>query len=268
VTAPLEGTPEYYGWLAARRWGSYIRSREAQVIDEAQAGAPEPRRALDIGCGGGEWTEFLIDRGWSVTAVDVDPRSVEACKARNPTSDCVLVDTDTRRLPAEDRSVSLVICIEVRAVSHSDWFLPEVRRVLVPGGRLVTVAWNRSSLRGRFTDAGSRIRSGTPHAFYQVTYRMWRRGLTAADLQTDAETGLCWFPFGRAADSRLIPPAVALERRLGLSRLPTLSPWVLVTASRPPEVVPVRGPGRTDDRRISRHHAEERAAWRLRPSRR
>lgn len=233
MTAPPEGTPEHYGWLAAQRWGAYIRAQEAEVIDEAQRAAPEPRRAIDIGCGGGEWTQFLIERGWSVTAVDVNPECVRVCKARNPESDCVLVDTDNRSLPGENASVSLIICIESREVSHSDWFLQEAERVLVPGERLVTVAWNRSSLRGRVTDARSRLRAGKPHAYYQLPYRTWRRGLTSAGLEVDAERGLCWFPFSRTSNSPLVPVAAVLERRLGLRRLPTLSPWVLVTGRRP-----------------------------------
>ncbi|MCV2490660.1 methyltransferase domain-containing protein [Geodermatophilus sp. YIM 151500] len=232
---PSEGTPEYYGWLAARKWGTYIRTTEAQVIDEAQHMAPAPRKALDVGCGGGEWTEFLTNRGWSVTAVDVDPKSVRACEERNPDSVCALVGKDSRHLPAADESVSLVICIEVLAVSHSDWFLAEVKRVLVPHGRLVTVTWNRSSMRGLFADAAARIRSGTPHPHYQEPYRAWRRRLTDVGLEVEAERGLCWFPFSRASDSSLVPASAVLERRFGLSRLPALSPWVLVTGSRRPD---------------------------------
>jgi hypothetical protein len=45
-----------------------------------------------------------------------------------------------------------------------------------------------------------------------------------------AERGLTWFPFTRRSNSRLIPAADLVERVLGLSNLPTLSPLVIVTA--------------------------------------
>jgi hypothetical protein len=43
---------------------------------------------------------------------------------------------------------------------------------------------------------------------------------------------LAWAPFTRKSDARLIPLATALERVLGLRRLPALSPLIVVTARR------------------------------------
>jgi SAM-dependent methyltransferase len=233
VSAPAVGTVAYWDWLNTRRWGRYITAEEKAAIDRAAESVPSPRCALDVGAGSGRFTRHLLDRGWSVTSVDVHPDAVDRCRARNPEAEVLQVDEDTDRLPAPAGSVSLVICIEVRAVVHSDWFLPEVRRVLVPGGRLVTVTWNRTSARGMFATAMSRRRDGIPHPHYQVPYRKWRRRLVSAGLQVEAEQGLCWFPFSRASDSRLVPVGAAVERRLGLSGLPSLSPWVLVTAGAP-----------------------------------
>jgi SAM-dependent methyltransferase len=222
----------YWDDVADRTWGSYISRIEAAAIDQAQRTAPAPRRALDVGCGSGRWTRLLLDRGWSVTGLDVDQEAVDVYAKRNPEAESVLVPRDNRTLPAADGSVSLVICIEVLAVAHSDWFLREARRVLAPGGRLVTVAWNGWSLRGLVTDVASRLRQGAPHDFYRTSYRSWRRSLRASGFEVQAEKGLCWFPFGRSSDSPLVPGAVALERWLRLGRLPSLSPWVVVTASR------------------------------------
>jgi hypothetical protein len=107
--------------------------------------------------------------------------------------------------------VSLVVCIEVLPVAHSDWFSDEAHRVLTPGGRLVTVAWNRSSLRGRLADAFSHIRHRGPHPYCQPPYRAWRRDLLASGFRVDSEQGLCWFPFGRASNSRWSPWARPLN---------------------------------------------------------
>jgi SAM-dependent methyltransferase len=239
VSTPRVGTSRYWDELASRRWGRYISEAETKAVERAQSAAPQPRHALDVGCGGGRWTRMLLERGWSVTASDVDPDAVQSCAARNPAAQCVLVREDDRRLAADDRSVSLVLCIEVLPVVDSDWFLPEVRRVLVPRGRLVTIAWNGTSLRGKVANAVSRIRHGAPHPFYGTPYRVWRQRLEDAGMRIDTVRGLCWFPFGRASDSRMVPVAAALEQRLGLSRLTAFSPWVLVTASRLPGGAPV-----------------------------
>jgi len=43
--------------------------------------------ALDLGCGRGQWAVTLAQRGWSVTAVDLVPRAIEAARARARAAD-------------------------------------------------------------------------------------------------------------------------------------------------------------------------------------
>lgn len=232
MTAPTSDAVEHWERVAATRWGRYISAEEEAQVLRAAAEAPPPRHALDIGCGGGRWTRLLLDRGWTTTSLDVDPRAVAATAARNPGADCRLVRPDARELPSDDGSASLLVCIEVEPVVSAEWFPAEAGRVLVRGGRLVTVVWNRASLRGWATDTASRLRGRGPHPFYQHTYRTWRRRLLDSGFRLETERGLCWFPFGRASDSPLVPVGVAIERGLGLGSATSLSPWVVVTATR------------------------------------
>jgi SAM-dependent methyltransferase len=213
------------------RWGRYITSWEQRFVERAlsRLGAGN---ALDIGCEGGRWTELLANRGWSVTAIDVDPDAVRHCAARIPSATCVAVDPSSTSLPCGDNSLDLVLCIEVREVMQSDWFAEEAARVLRPGGELVGVAWNRSSLRGLATSAWTRLRHGRPHPFYNDSYTAWNDRLRRAGFERLEARGLCWFPFGRASNSRLIPMAVAVEDRSGLNRLVSRSPWVVFCARR------------------------------------
>jgi SAM-dependent methyltransferase len=226
---------QYWDAIASTKWGRYISAAEEGAIESAQATAPAPRAALDAGCGGGRWTRLLLDRGWSVTGFDVDPDAVRAHRDRNPEADCLIVDPNNERLPVADGAASLVVCIEVLAVAHSAWFPGEARRVLAPGGRVVAVVWNRHSLRGLLADWSARVRTEGSHPHYCTSYRDWRARLRRAGFTIDAEQGLCWFPFGRSSESRLISTCVVAERWLGLARLPSMSPWVLVTACRLPE---------------------------------
>lgn len=38
--------------------------------------------ALELGCGAGQGAEFFLDRGWTVTAIDLDPRAIDATNER------------------------------------------------------------------------------------------------------------------------------------------------------------------------------------------
>ena len=49
------------------------------LLERAEALVPaneQGRYALDLGCGGGRGTRFLLARGWHVTAVDSDPAAI------------------------------------------------------------------------------------------------------------------------------------------------------------------------------------------------
>ena len=51
------------------------------LVEKAEALVPagkQERRALDLGCGAGRNTRFLLARGWHVTAVDAEPAAIAA----------------------------------------------------------------------------------------------------------------------------------------------------------------------------------------------
>ena len=120
--------------------GRYERGRPpypAEAVDWLlPAGA---RRVLDLGAGTGKLTRELLRRGLEVTAVDPsDGMRAELNR--------VLPDVPTRpgtaeEIPLPDRSVDAVLVAQAWHWVEPARAVPEIARVLAPGGRLGLI-WN------------------------------------------------------------------------------------------------------------------------------
>jgi SAM-dependent methyltransferase len=94
-------------------------------------------RALDLGCGSGEFTALLAEAGAEVIGVDVADAALARARARHPGIDVRRIPIDGP-LPFEDNSFDLVWASEViEHIADTARWLSEVRRVLVPRGRLL-----------------------------------------------------------------------------------------------------------------------------------
>lgn len=96
-------------------------------------------RVLDLGAGTGKLTALLAELGAEVTAVEPDPAMREEL-ARVLSSVRALAGS-AEQIPLPDASVDAVLCGQ-----SMHWFdlsraLPEISRVLVPGGTLAAL-WN------------------------------------------------------------------------------------------------------------------------------
>jgi SAM-dependent methyltransferase len=118
--------------------------RRAFLLGEARAG----ERALDLGCGAGEFAAALAEAGVHVTGADVAEAALLRARKRNPGLEFVRVPFDGP-LPFEDCSFTLAWAGEViEHIADTGPWLSEVRRVLAPGGRLLvtTPAHGRSQV--------------------------------------------------------------------------------------------------------------------------
>lgn len=104
-------------------------------------------RALDVGCGAGEFTAALAGARAVPIGVDVAEAALTRARARHPGLDFRLVPLDGP-LPFEDGSFELVWASEViEHVTDTARWLSELRRVLVPGGRLLVTTPSHGRLR-------------------------------------------------------------------------------------------------------------------------
>jgi SAM-dependent methyltransferase len=104
-------------------------------------------RALDVGSGTGEFTAALAEAGAVPIGVEVAEGALERARARHPVCDFRLVPLDGP-LPFEDGSFDLAWASEViEHVTDTARWLSELRRVLVPGGRLLVTTPSHGRLR-------------------------------------------------------------------------------------------------------------------------
>jgi SAM-dependent methyltransferase len=112
--------------------------------------ASRPLRILDFGCGCGRLTRFLAVRPdlWAAHGCDVNPEHVRWCQENLPT-----VRTQRAELlppaPYGDGTFDLVYCLSVFThlpQARAARWLAELRRILEPGGLLITTTHGQAAL--------------------------------------------------------------------------------------------------------------------------
>ena len=72
------------GYTPWERYGSAAAGSIAARLDREEAERSRPLgRALDLGCGRGQYTQELVSRGWQVVGVDNVPKAIEAARRKN-----------------------------------------------------------------------------------------------------------------------------------------------------------------------------------------
>jgi SAM-dependent methyltransferase len=91
-----------FGITPWERYGTSAAASIATLLDREETEHSRPLgRALDLGCGRGQYTPELARRGWQAVGIDNVPSAIEAAKRKN-TNGATYVVGDVTDLPAAD----------------------------------------------------------------------------------------------------------------------------------------------------------------------
>jgi SAM-dependent methyltransferase len=129
--------PEIERWSPLKVWLYSLlnRSPKSNVEIVRFAGIVETDRFLDIGCGPGAALEHAHATGASVAGVDPSSSMVARAKKRVPGAEVEVGSAEDIPFPDD----TFTVAVNVSSFHHwadRDAGLREIRRVLVPGGRL------------------------------------------------------------------------------------------------------------------------------------
>ncbi len=92
---------------------------------------------LEIGCGTGEFSRMLADRGWQVCAIDLSPNMIEVARSySSPNIDFQIAD-----VLQWDFSEKFDAIVSIATLHHVpiELLLPKFKAALKPGGKLVVL---------------------------------------------------------------------------------------------------------------------------------
>jgi 2-polyprenyl-3-methyl-5-hydroxy-6-metoxy-1,4-benzoquinol methylase len=91
-----------FGLTPWERYGKAAADSIATLLDREETGRSRPLgRALDLGCGRGQFTPELARRGWEAVGIDYVPAAIEEARRRG-TEGVTYVVGDVTDLPSAD----------------------------------------------------------------------------------------------------------------------------------------------------------------------
>lgn len=119
---------------------AYDRARPSYPREAAAwLAGDQPTTVLELGAGTGKLTAVLVELGHDVHATDPDEQMLEVLRERLP--DVRTSVATAEDLPVGDASYDVVVVAQAFHWFDHERALPEIARVLKPGGRL-SLVWN------------------------------------------------------------------------------------------------------------------------------
>ncbi|MCL4861697.1 MAG: methyltransferase domain-containing protein [Caldilineaceae bacterium] len=215
--------------------GRYLLKQEQGFIERALAGAPvTSTNILELACCTGRVSEPLRSRGFSVVGVELDPYALDVYRRHHTNG--LLVRGNVLELPFGDNCFDCILAIQCSSYFEPNIFLLECHRVLTSGGILILDVTNRRNYK-RMLKHFLRGKS-TYRVADTLSFSQWLHFLEAHQFSIQALHGYNWPPFppenAQFSNSKLVDVAAYAEGLLQLRRLPALSPWLLIAATKRP----------------------------------
>lgn len=131
--------------------------------------ADSHKKILDIGCGGGEYTDILREKGFDVIGCDTLEDSIEFAKKKYP--QCNFIKANVNNLPFNENYSDIIICIgifEYMNDAEVNISLNEIKRVLKKDGLIILMMLSNSSI---FYRLGLQKKTGTKKEGSRFNYQ-------------------------------------------------------------------------------------------------
>ena len=205
---------------AKTRMGKYLTQVESHFIQDA-VNFKNLSVTMDVGAEAGRFSQLSIASDTETISLDIDAYGLKRLKLKEKKINTI--QADARKIPVKEETFDAIFMIEVLDyIPELDQAFTECYRTLKLAAPLIVSFGNRSSLKAKLREAKGKS--------YQHSYGKVTRALTQAGFEIKRKTGYNWLLFGRTSQNRLIPTLASMERYVGLRKIPSLSPWVIVHA--------------------------------------
>jgi 2-polyprenyl-3-methyl-5-hydroxy-6-metoxy-1,4-benzoquinol methylase len=214
VTGPPRPGADTYARWRATPLGRITEDIETRAVF-ALAGPLAGQRVLDVGTGDGTYAVEAAARGANVTALDLDPRMLDAAQARASQRgvSVALHRGRAESLPFAEGSFDVVLAVTVLCMlADAPRTVGELARALAPGGRLVLADLGRFSVWAALRRLRGWIGSTTWRNAHFYSRADLKRLVREAGLQVVAVRGSVFFPPSDLAARAMAPLEPMLTR--------------------------------------------------------
>jgi len=172
------------GFTPWERYGPHVAASLTGLLDRVESERPDPPgRALDLGCGRGQYTPVLARRRWSAVGVDLVPRAIDAARRADTDGATYVLGDVTDLSPDELGTFDLFLdvgCFQGLSPDQRTAAGRSVTRLAEPDAALLLLAFGPSRYR--------RLAEGASQAEIVAAFPGW----DLLDVEDAPTAGLGW----------------------------------------------------------------------------